>query len=58
MRFILVVLAIFVLFLGMIAYHFGIRLIGEIIVLIGIVLFIIGIIVAKHFQLPFEDNNQ
>jgi len=57
-RFILVVLAIFVLFLGMLTYYFGIRLIGEIIVLIGTSLFIIGIIVAKNFQLPLEDNNQ
>jgi hypothetical protein len=57
-RFILVVLAIFVLFLGMLAYSFGIRLIGEIIVLIGISLFIIGIIVAKNFQLPVKDSNQ
>jgi hypothetical protein len=57
-RFILVVLAIFVLFFGMLAYSFGIRLIGEIIVLIGISLFIIGIIVAKNFQLPVKDSNQ
>jgi hypothetical protein len=58
MRFILVVLAIFVLFLGMLAYSFGIRLIGEIIVLIGTSLFIIGILVVKNFHLPVEDNNQ
>jgi len=57
-RFILVVLAIFVLFLGMLAYYFGNRLIGEIIVLIGTSLFIIGIIAAKNFQLSVEDNNQ